>query len=119
MSVFRLITKGSVEEKIIEKAEKKLQLDALVIQQGRLVQQNKALSREEILGMIRFGANAFFEGQQAKEITDEDIDNILAVAEQDTSRFNDKLKQYQSQLKFSFEDLEKGGFNVEVINFGH
>jgi SWI/SNF-related matrix-associated actin-dependent regulator of chromatin subfamily A member 5 len=31
--VFRLITEGTVEERIVEKAEMKLRLDALVIQQ--------------------------------------------------------------------------------------
>jgi hypothetical protein len=33
-----------MEEKIIERAEMKLQLDALVIQQGRLVDTNKGLT---------------------------------------------------------------------------
>ena len=34
--VYRFITEKTVEEKIIERAEKKLLLDAVVIQQGRL-----------------------------------------------------------------------------------
>ena len=34
--VFRLITENTVEEKIVERAEVKLHLDKLVIQQGRL-----------------------------------------------------------------------------------
>jgi hypothetical protein len=34
--VFRFCTENSIEEKVIEKAYKKLRLDALVIQQGRL-----------------------------------------------------------------------------------
>jgi SWI/SNF-related matrix-associated actin-dependent regulator of chromatin subfamily A member 5 len=33
--VYRLVTEGTVEEKIVERAYKKLFLDALVIQQGR------------------------------------------------------------------------------------
>ncbi len=32
--IFRFITEGTVEERIVEKAEMKLRLDALVIQQG-------------------------------------------------------------------------------------
>jgi SNF2 family DNA or RNA helicase len=35
VSVFRFCTARSVEEKVIEKAYRKLKLDALVIQQGR------------------------------------------------------------------------------------
>ena len=34
--MFRFCTENSIEEKVIEKAYKKLRLDALVIQQGRL-----------------------------------------------------------------------------------
>ena len=49
---------NSIEEKIVERAEKKLYLDAVVIQQGRLVAENKAASKEELMGMIRFGADA-------------------------------------------------------------
>ena len=36
LQVFRLCIENSIEEKVIEKAYKKLRLDALVIQQGRL-----------------------------------------------------------------------------------
>jgi len=43
LQVFRLCIENSIEEKVIEKAYKKLRLDALVIQQGRLTDnsQNK------------------------------------------------------------------------------
>jgi hypothetical protein len=36
VQVFRFCVENSIEEKVIEKAYKKLRLDALVIQQGRL-----------------------------------------------------------------------------------
>jgi SWI/SNF-related matrix-associated actin-dependent regulator of chromatin subfamily A member 5 len=58
--VFRLITEGTVEERIVEKAEMKLRLDALVIQQGRLTQAQKNLGKEEMLSMIQFGADQIF-----------------------------------------------------------
>lgn len=40
--VFRLITEGSVEERMLERAAQKLRLDQLVIQQGR-TQQTKCI----------------------------------------------------------------------------
>ena len=43
VNIFRLVTEDSVEEKIIERAEMKLRLDAVVIQQGRLADQKKAI----------------------------------------------------------------------------
>lgn len=41
VKVYRFVTEGAIEEKIVERAEAKLHLDALVIQQGRLVEQSK------------------------------------------------------------------------------
>ena len=41
---------------MIEKAYKKLALDALVIQQGRLQENQKNLNKDELLAMVRFGA---------------------------------------------------------------
>lgn len=79
--VFRFITENTVEEKIVERAEIKLRLDKLVIQQGRLLD-NKAstLNKDEMLNMIRHGANHVFAAKDS-EITDEDIDTILEKGE--------------------------------------
>ena len=38
---------------VIEKAYKKLRLDALVIQQGRLVENTKSVNKEDLLSMVR------------------------------------------------------------------
>ena len=62
--VFRLITEGTVEERIVEKAEMKLRLDALVIQQGRLTQAQKNLGKEEMLSMIQYGADQIFHSSE-------------------------------------------------------
>ncbi len=55
--VFRFISKGTVEEKIIERADRKLFLDAAVIQQGNLAEQNSELSKNELMQMVKFGAD--------------------------------------------------------------
>ena len=81
MRVFRFITDNTVEEKIVEKAEVKLRLDKLVIQQGRLLDKtNNALNKDEVLNMIRHGADHVFASKDS-DITDEDIDTILAKSE--------------------------------------
>jgi len=38
VSVYRLITEGTVEEKIVERADRKLYLDARIIEQGRMAE---------------------------------------------------------------------------------
>jgi len=45
----------------------KLKLDALVIQQGRLVDQNKPLNKDEMLSMIRFGADQILQAKVSLE----------------------------------------------------
>ncbi|XP_021935559.1 chromatin-remodeling complex ATPase chain Iswi isoform X2 [Zootermopsis nevadensis] len=91
VKVFRLITENTVEEKIVERAEVKLRLDKLVIQQGRLVdnKQNQ-LNKDEMLNMIRYGANQVFASKDSA-ITDEDIDTILQKGESKTEEMRQKL----------------------------
>ncbi|XP_023725434.1 chromatin-remodeling complex ATPase chain Iswi [Cryptotermes secundus] len=91
VKVFRLITENTVEEKIVERAEVKLRLDKLVIQQGRLVdnKQNQ-LNKDEMLNMIRYGANQVFASKDSA-ITDEDIDTILMKGEAKTEEMRQKL----------------------------
>ena len=57
VSVYRFCTEGTVEEKIIERAQKKLYLDAAVIQQGRLAEQAKALTKDELLSLVLLSAS--------------------------------------------------------------
>ncbi|KAL3096922.1 hypothetical protein niasHS_002638 [Heterodera schachtii] len=90
--IFRFITENTVDERIIEKAEMKLRLDNIVIQQGRLAENQKALGKDEMLAIIRHGANVIFAGKEAT-ITDEDIDSILQKAEEKTRVLNEKLEK--------------------------
>lgn len=98
--VFRLITENTVEERIVERAEVKLRLDALVIQQGRLVDSSaNKLGKDEVLGMIRHGADHIFASKDS-EITEEDLDAILKRGENKTEEMKKRLETLgESQLK--------------------
>jgi len=109
VTVFRFVTDGSIEEKIIERAEAKLHLDAVVIQQGRLAEKNKTLGEDELLSMIRFGADEIFKSRDST-ITDEDIDLIISRGAQRTEELNDKL---QSNAK-TLLDFSLGGANPQA-----
>eukprot|EP01126_Amoeba_proteus_P048883 TRINITY_DN5672_c0_g1_i9.p1 TRINITY_DN5672_c0_g1~~TRINITY_DN5672_c0_g1_i9.p1 ORF type:complete len:843 (-),score=238.21 TRINITY_DN5672_c0_g1_i9:181-2709(-) len=98
VKVYRFVTEGTVEEKIVERAETKLHLDAMVIQQGKLVDQNAGLTKNDVLNMIRFGADAIFDAKEASEITDEDIDAILAYGEKKTKELEMKLKKHEKDM---------------------
>uniref|UniRef100_A0A0K0E265 Chromatin-remodeling complex ATPase chain Iswi n=1 Tax=Strongyloides stercoralis TaxID=6248 RepID=A0A0K0E265_STRER len=114
--VFRLITEDTVDERIIEKAEMKLYLDNIVIQQGRLTEAQKTLGKDEMLSMIRHGADAVIASKDAT-ITDDDIDTILAKAEEKTEQLNNKLKQFgESTLRSMTFDTEEGKEDGKKFN---
>ena len=101
VQVFRFCAEGTVEEKVIEKAYKKLRLDALVIQQGRLTQNKSSMNKEELLNMVRYGAEQIFSGD-ASTITEEDIDTIIKKGEDATTALNSKLEQFAAGAMSSF-----------------
>jgi SWI/SNF-related matrix-associated actin-dependent regulator of chromatin subfamily A member 5 len=90
VQVFRFITEGTVEEKIIERADRKLFLDAAVIQQGRLAEQHSSLDKDDLMKMVRFGADQIL-SKTGGTYTDEDIDALIAKGEEKTSEINAKL----------------------------
>jgi len=66
------------------RADRKLFLDAAVIQQGGLAEQNNNLSKNELMAMVRFGADEIFKGKGATW-SDKDIDTILSDGEARTA----------------------------------
>jgi len=106
--VFRLITENTIEERIVMRADMKLHLDNLVIQQGRLVDsKSNQLQKEEVLDMIKFGANFIFRSKESM-IKDEDIDVLLARGEQRTSELNEKMhKMGENNLRTLSFDTEE------------
>jgi superfamily II DNA or RNA helicase len=98
VTVYRLVTENTIEEKVIERAERKLYLDARVIQQGRLVDKAKGVDKSELLSMIRFGADAVFRKQEGEGVTDEDIDVIIARGEERTAKSREALQAQDNSL---------------------
>ncbi|XP_012973720.1 probable global transcription activator SNF2L1 isoform X7 [Mesocricetus auratus] len=112
--VFRLITDNTVEERIVERAEIKLRLDSIVIQQGRLIdQQSNKLAKEEMLQMIRHGATHVFACKES-ELTDEDITTILERGEKKTAEMNERMqKMGEPSLRTFRMDLEQSLYKFE------
>ena len=113
--VYRFVMQGAIEEKIQERAFKKLFLDAVVIQQGRLVEKMKGASREELLDMIRFGA------EEVVRLTDEnlddfDVDELLLSAEQKTEQDRAKIKE-MTEKSFSANFSMDGGVPSSTDTF--
>merc|ERR1711892_1089231 len=109
VNIYRLVTKNSVEEEIIERAKKKMVLDHLVIQRmdttGRTVlksgmdacaggqdKSGQPFSKDELNAILKFGAEELFKEDDDDKDGDEpvcDIDEILKRAETRTHEEND------------------------------
>uniref|UniRef100_A0A672PB91 Chromodomain-helicase-DNA-binding protein 2-like n=1 Tax=Sinocyclocheilus grahami TaxID=75366 RepID=A0A672PB91_SINGR len=113
VNIYRLVTKGTVEEDIIERAKKKMVLDHLVIQRmdttGRTVLDNNSgnsnsnpFSKEELTAILKFGAEDLFKEPEGEESEPQemDIDEILRLAEtresdQGSSATDELLSQFK------------------------
>mgnify|MGYP006275187799 CR=1 FL=1 len=106
VNVYRLIYKDSIKEKIYQRAVKKLYLDAVVIQQGRLVEQNAKISQSELLSMVKFGAEEIFHSTDCTSITDEEIDSILVRGEKKAKEIDNQYKSVcqNNLLNFSLSE---------------
>jgi len=78
--VYRFVTSGSIEERVLSTQQKKLYMDKILTRDStatakELNEIKKEEERKEMLAALKFGANAVF--KPAKEVSDEDLDNII------------------------------------------
>ncbi|OII73704.1 SWI SNF2 like ATPase [Cryptosporidium ubiquitum] len=109
VTVYRFVTEKTVEERIVERAAKKLKLDSLIIQQGLISKaSNSAPDNRELHEMIQFGAQEVYHTRDSSSVTDEDIDTILAAAQERTNEMNAKMKKLSSELDLQNLRLDGG-----------
>ncbi|CCW66257.1 unnamed protein product [Phytomonas sp. Hart1] len=119
--VYRFVTDGTIEERIYRRALKKLYLNALVVQQGNLSSsisntQNanpNGVSRNELLSMIRFGAEEIFRTRHV-DITEADIDRLLDEGEAKSSNINNEAKQ---TVQMSLTSFKLGADEANIYDF--
>lgn len=111
VQVFRLVTDDTVEVKVVERAQQKLKLDAMVVQQGRLMDKDKKMSKQELLDTLKFGAERIFRSKESA-ITDDDIDTILAEGRRRT----EELEKLQAADKGDMYDFRlDGGMGAQIF----
>lgn len=116
MQVFRFVSEGTVEEKIIERADRKLFLDAAVIQQGRLAEQHGSLEKDELMKMVRFGADQIL-NCKGGTYTDEDIDALIARGEERTNAMQAKLQTDAQHNLANFTLLAEDETGIDTFSF--
>ena len=114
VTVYRFVTRNTVEEKIIEKAAKKMLIDRLVIQKGKFgrTKGGEDVTKDDMAHILRFGVSELFSDTTSSETTD--IDALMEFSEQKTSELSQKLKSFDS-LILKFENPLAVDTNEEAI----
>lgn len=78
--VYRLVSKDTVEEKMVERQAIKLKLDQVLIQQGGQIQDSKSLNKDEYTKVLLHGAAKIMQQKTDRlDFThDIDIDKIMS-----------------------------------------
>ena len=105
--VYRLVTKGTVEQRMVERAEKKLYLDCMVTRDGAPDPAVQTDAEEQdtsaLLSTLRFGCNAVFGS---------DKDDMLLPSDEDIAAITDRNRSED----YSVGNL-KGGAVSNAGNF--
>lgn len=96
---------------MLERAAQKLRLDQLVIQQGRMAQQQKVANKDELLTMIQHGASDVFKGTSDNFAYDPDIEQILRRGEEKTSELNQKYSNVGIEDLAKFTNAEGSAYD--------
>ena len=104
--IYRFVCEGTVEEKIVERAAKKLKIDHLIIQKGKKTE-NKATA-VEMTTMIQYGADKIFSDKnEGNEETT--IEKILEYSINKTETVNNTvLKSLEEKLNVANLSLNSG-----------
>jgi SWI/SNF-related matrix-associated actin-dependent regulator of chromatin subfamily A member 5 len=87
-----------------------------VIQQGRLAEQNSSLEKDELMKMVRFGADEILNGKGGL-YTDEDIDALIAKGEERTEAMQAKLQTDAQHSLANFSLLADDGTGRDTFSF--
>jgi len=90
--VYCLTTKGTVEERIRTRADKRLHLAALVAQSCASSNCGNGGGGTDMLQAIRFGADAIVSSTRAAQLSDAEVDAIIDRARDQTTCFGELLQ---------------------------
>lgn len=100
--IFRLVSAGTVEEEILERAKRKMVLDHLVIQQ---LKKRTPGTSSDLQAIIKFGAKSLFDSETpAIPASAVDLDAILAEGPEDdseTKKEKDEDEEFLGQFRMA------------------
>eukprot|EP00461_Guttulinopsis_vulgaris_P002183 UN02184 len=117
--VYRLVTDGTIEERVVERALKKLALDAMIIQKGRQTKNaTQGPSQNEIQAMVRFGADKIYRMGDDEDdgLSSLDVDALLESSMERTKDEQEKIQRDVLDLsQFSLSDTSGSSINIHAL----
>ena len=97
--ILRLISSNSVEEKILERAKFKLDMDGKVIQAGRFDNKSSETDRDAMLRTLLETAEAA-DNLEQEEMDDDDLNMILARSDEELEIFRQMDEEREKQIPY-------------------
>ena len=107
--ILRLITERSIEEQILARAQYKLEIDGKVIQAGKFDNKSTAEEREDFLRTLLEAENE--EDEEAGDMDDDEINEILARGENEIPIFREMDKQRAINEETNWKNTGQDGPN--------
>ena len=117
VTVLRLISGGTVEERIYKRALTKLYLDAMVVQKGLKAREGEPESKD-LLGTIRFGVEAMFKSK-GRPLEEEDLDVLLNRGEAKAKELHSNAIETQETTLANYDAgiAEANMYEFEGMNY--
>jgi len=98
--ILRLISSNSVEEKILERAQFKLDMDGKVIQAGKFDNKSTNEERDALLRTLLDSAEAAEQIGDQEEMDDDDLNEIMARSEEEIITFQEIDRQREATSEY-------------------
>lgn len=110
--ILRLISNDSIEEVILERAHKKLEIDGKVIQAGKFDNKSTAEEQEEFLKRLLDADQGDKENEENDSLDDDELNDILARSEEEKILFT---QMDTDRIVKEKVESRQGGFKNRLI----
>uniref|UniRef100_A0A0K0EXW4 ISWI chromatin-remodeling complex ATPase ISW1 n=1 Tax=Strongyloides venezuelensis TaxID=75913 RepID=A0A0K0EXW4_STRVS len=115
VKVFRLVTEGTVDERVYETAERKLRLDNIIIQKGRMNEMVKEMNKDDIMKIIRSGISAIDDEKNDQNDADYNLEDVIEESTKKFALLKEKLDKFgkpQEEMVFTGDKKSEDDYTV-------
>jgi len=109
--IYRLVTRNTVEERVMQRAKKKMMLEQIVVRKMKADKSSASFKKGELDDILRYGAQDMF-----KETKEGEVDQVIQY---DDAALANMLDRTRNEVATDQEDTEQGGWlsSFKVANY--